>query len=277
MVQSRSATIYLFGAVHALPPDFPWMDDRIQRALDSSDEIWTETDPTWLPKDKEAMRRYGTDATHNLPDRLPTDYRDRLITEMAQAGIKPAVYMHVRPWLADVLLTKGALEQAGLGVRTGVESSLFAYARAHGKPTASFETIDEQLAIFGDLPDQDQLLALQEEIDNFGLAGDSLNALINAWFAGNQPLLDQLTNQRLQQSSPRTWTDIVLRRNGEFAKKISERLSDSGTVFIALGAAHLCGSDSVQSLLRNYGYNVVRLPDGGANSITVQINGPQHP
>ncbi len=50
MVQSRSATIYLFGAVHALPPDFPWMDDRIQRALDSSDEIWTETDPTWLPK-----------------------------------------------------------------------------------------------------------------------------------------------------------------------------------------------------------------------------------
>jgi uncharacterized protein YbaP (TraB family) len=40
-----------------------------------------------------------------------------------------------------------------------------------------------------------------------------------------------------------------------------ERLQGTGTAFVAVGAAHLCGSASVQALLKNYGVTAERVPD----------------
>jgi uncharacterized protein YbaP (TraB family) len=215
-VSNGSTTIYMFGSVHALPPHFTWMDGRISEALADSTEIWTETDPVWHDSDRESIRRYGMDPKRNLIQVLPEEYRSRLADEMRLAGVAPSVYAHVRPWLADVLLTRGALREAGLGIHTGVEAALYYYARAHHVPTFSFESIDDQLAIYNDLPDPDQLIALEDQIDAFETAGNSLDSLMHAWYNGDDRALDQLTNLRLQQSSPRTWTDIVLRRNGEY-------------------------------------------------------------
>jgi uncharacterized protein YbaP (TraB family) len=40
---------------------------------------------------------------------------------------------------------------------------------------------------------------------------------------------------------------------------IATRLAGSGTAFVAIGAAHLCGPDSVQYFLKNYGLTAERV------------------
>ena len=58
---------------------------------------------------------------------------------------------------------------------------------------------------------------------------------------------------------PQAWTELILRRNERFAQKIGERLQGSGTAFVAVGAAHLCGLTGVPAMLQREGYAVTRL------------------
>jgi uncharacterized protein YbaP (TraB family) len=151
------------------------------------------------------------------------------------------------------------MKQARFGY--GVESDLLAYAKAHHKLTPAFETPDEQFALLADLPDDAQISALKQEIEDYDKRGNILNTLVNAWLSGNDDRLDALSNQELLAHNERYFNDVIVRRNERFAEHIAERLQSSGTAFVAVGAAHLCGSASVQALLRNYGFHAERVPE----------------
>jgi uncharacterized protein YbaP (TraB family) len=73
-------------------------------------------------------------------------------------------------------------------------------------------------------------------------------------------MLDSLSNQKLAATNERYFDDVIVRRNEHFAASIVTRLESGGTAFVAIGAAHLCGSASVQAFLRNYGFKAERIP-----------------
>jgi uncharacterized protein len=257
VVHSGTATVYLFGTVHMLPNTTHWVSPQIQHAMDVSDEIWTEADTSSLPELVRLIRRYGLSNQGNLRAVLPKRYRARYDMEMSGAGLSVSTFGHVKPWLAELLLTGGALKHARFG--HGVETDLLAFAKHHSKMTPTFETADEQFAILADLPVEAQIRALELQIDGYpGTAGE-LNNLVRAWLAGDDKLLDSLSNQKLQATNERYFDDVIVRRNEHFASSIVTRLQSSGTAFVAVGAAHLCGSASVQSFLRNYGFTAERV------------------
>ena len=49
---------------------------------------------------------------------------------------------------------------------------------------------------------------------------------------------------------------LLVRRNANWAGQIETLLKGSGTAFIVVGAAHLAGADSVQSMLEARGVDV---------------------
>ena len=53
---------------------------------------------------------------------------------------------------------------------------------------------------------------------------------------------------------------LLVKRNANWADQIETMLEGSGTVFIAVGAAHLAGDDSVQRLLEQRGVEVDEVP-----------------
>ena len=53
---------------------------------------------------------------------------------------------------------------------------------------------------------------------------------------------------------------LITDRNRTWAGWIQERMARPGTVFLAVGAAHLSGSESVQGLLRGHGLRAERVP-----------------
>jgi uncharacterized protein YbaP (TraB family) len=258
VVHSNNTTVYLFGTVHMLPVSTHWQSASIEHAMDLSDEIWTEADTSSLPALVRLIRRYGISPAGNLRSVLPKRYRARYDMEMSSAGLSLDTFGHVKPWLAELLLTGGALKHARFG--HGVETDLLAFAHHHNKTTPTFETADEQFAILADLPVEAQIRALELQIDGYsGTAGD-MNAMVLAWLHGDVDNLDKLSNQKLAATNERYFDDVIVRRNEHFASSIVTRLQAGGVAFVAIGASHLCGSASVLSFLRNYGFKAERVP-----------------
>jgi uncharacterized protein YbaP (TraB family) len=57
---------------------------------------------------------------------------------------------------------------------------------------------------------------------------------------------------------PKLYQRLLVQRNQVWATKIAAMLQQPGTVFIAVGAAHLAGPDSVQVQLRKLGISAQR-------------------
>ncbi len=85
-----------------------------------------------------------------------------------------------------------------------------------------------------------------------------LTRLQAAWNRGDiesfAPMLEQM-----EASSPETYRLLFDNRNGRWAHWIARRLQQPGIVFVAVGAGHLAGKDSVQSWLATRGIASARI------------------
>lgn len=257
-VKSDTATVYLFGTVHRLPPGVQWHSPTIDRAVASSEEVWTEAEPGNMPSLVRLIRRYGLNPGSNLRNILPPRYRDRYDFEMRTAGLASGQFGHVKPWLAEMLLT-GATMHRNTGL--SVDIDLLAYAHKHHLKTQTFETADQQFSILADLPIASQVRALELQIEGFPSAQGKMNGLVQSWLDGDERRLDSLSNRPLAEQDERYFTDVIVRRNENFAQAIATRLAGSGTAFVAIGAAHLCGTADVQYFLKNYGFEATRVAE----------------
>lgn len=257
-VKSDTATVYLFGTVHRLPPNLVWHTRAIERALATSDEVWTEAEPGNMPSLVRLIRRYGLNPRINLRNILPDKYRTRYDFEMRNAGLSGDQFGHVKPWLAEMLLTGATLRHTQ---GASVDIDLLAYAHKHHMGTQTFETADQQFSILADLPISSQVRALELQIEGFPSAQGKMNGLVQAWLDGDDKRLDALSNKPLSEQDERYFTDVIVRRNENFARAIATRLAGSGTAFVAVGASHLCGSADVQYFLRNYGFETTRVAE----------------
>ena len=70
------------------------------------------------------------------------------------------------------------------------------------------------------------------------------------------PAIERLMVQEMKTDSPALYKALLVDRNTDWANQIQTLLQGSGTAFIAVGAAHLAGPDSVQAQLKARGVDV---------------------
>ena len=70
--------------------------------------------------------------------------------------------------------------------------------------------------------------------------------------------LERVAVEDMKRESPAVYEALLVKRNTDWADQIQTLLAGSGTTFIAVGAAHLAGEDSVQELLEARGVEVAR-------------------
>lgn len=63
----------------------------------------------------------------------------------------------------------------------------------------------------------------------------------------------------MKRETPALYQRLLVQRNASWAGKIKAMLDTPGTVFIAVGAAHLAGPDSVQAQLARLGVHAERV------------------
>jgi uncharacterized protein YbaP (TraB family) len=257
VVRDADSTLYLFGSVHVLRPTTGWSSPRVEAAFDSASDIWFEISN---PDDQAAImpliQQRGLSPETPLSSRLTPQENAELDAAAQAMGASAAQLQPMKPWLAALSLSVAPLIKAGYDPKSGVELVLKARAEAAGKPIHGFETIDKQIGILAGLPDDVQLAFLRETLKDYENAATKLDEMVEAWARGDVATLDRVTVTEMKEASPALYQAVLVDRNTDWANQIQTLLEGSGTAFIAVGAAHLTGDDSVQAILQKRGVTV---------------------
>lgn len=259
VIRDADSTLYLFGSVHVLRPETPWGTARVDAAFDSADRVILEiSNPDDQAAIQPLIQQYGISPARPLSSLLTPAEIAQLDAAAGTIGATAAQLDPLRPWLVGLSLSIAPLVKAGYDPQSGVELILKARAEAAGKPVSGLETIDRQVSILAGLSEETQLAFLRATLDEVENATAELDALVDAWATGDVASIERLGVDKMRDQSEEIYQALLVRRNTDWAGQIQTLLEGSGTVFIAVGSAHLAGDDSVQSILEQRGVAVTR-------------------
>ena len=232
-VRDADTTIYIFGSFHALDGNPDWFAPRIRNAFEQSHELVLET---LVPRDPTAP----------LPARR--SFATQSLTTSAS-------------FLATTRMAIDAGRSQGMQVANGADMVLRDAADAEGKPVEELETLDSQIAMFERMPAPPTGAPRAGEPvgpSQHESLSATMVALQAAWKRGDHGLFAGMLNQ-LSRSSPETYKMMFVDRNARWADWIAGRLQTPGVVFVAVGAGHLAGKDSLLVRLAEQGIESERL------------------
>lgn len=259
VVKDEDSTLYLFGTVHVLRPDTAWGSAKVDAALASAENVIFEISN---PDDQAAIlplvQSQGISPDRPLSGLLNAEEIAKLDEAAKSIGASAAQMDPLRPWLAALSIAMAPLEKAGYDPKSGVELVLKARAEAAGKPVTGLETLDKQVAILAGLSEDTQLAFLRSALEDYEQAATELDRMVAAWSNGDVETLEDIAVNDLREASDEIYQALLVKRNTDWADQIQALLAGSGTTFIAVGAAHLAGDDSVQEILEDRGVTVTR-------------------
>jgi uncharacterized protein len=257
VIRDEDSTLYLFGSVHVLRPTTGWASPRVNAAFDSASDIWFEISN---PDDQAAIaplvQQYGLSPQTPLSTRLTAEEFAELDVAARTIGATAAQLEPMKPWLVALSLSVAPLVKAGYDPKSGVELALKARAEAAGKTIHGFETLEDQIGMLATLPDDVQTDFLRETLKDYEKAVTLLDSMVTSWAEGDVPALARLVVDDMRAASPELYKVLLVDRNTDWADQIQAQLEGCGTAFIAVGAAHLAGPDSVQAILKSRGVTV---------------------
>lgn len=263
VVRDADTTIYLFGTIHLLDGR-TWFNDEVKTAFDASRELVLEAR---LPEDPAALQatimRYAVDGQgRTISARLTPAQNARLNQALAAIGVPQGAFDRLEPWFVSLTLTAVLAQQLGISAESGPETILTHAAQARSMPIGELEGMEHQIRIFDAMPETLQVTQLTQTLDEFDTAGDKLGPMLAAWSTGDVEGLARLTNEGVDTNADARalYRIIFTDRNRAWATWIQQRMARPGVVFIAVGAGHLAGQDSVQNALRGLGIQSARVP-----------------
>ncbi|UYY59862.1 TraB/GumN family protein [Sphingomonas sp. S2-65] len=258
VVKDADTTIYLFGTVHMLKPGVSWFDEGVRKAFDESGELVMEL---VMPPEAEMqalVSELGMTPDPTLLRQLPPEAVDKLHATLAKLGYPAEALDRAEPWLAATMLSSMPLRDLGYDEKDGAEQVLSAAAKAAGKRVVGLETAREQLGYFDALPLPAQRALLLDTLQELPNTGATVDKMVAAWSKGDADGLGKIMNEDLAKS-PELAKALLENRNRNWAGWITRRMQQPGTVFLAVGAGHLAGAQSVQATLAAKGLKAERV------------------
>jgi len=234
-VSDGDTTIYLFGTFHALDGRADWFNEQVKTAFDRSGELILET---VIPEG---------------PTRIPMP---RSISPAARRITPTASY------LATTKMAINAGRSQGMKVSYGADMVLRREAEHSGKYVEGLETLESQLAMFQQMPAAAPAQAPKagQPVDDgkMDALSNAMAEMQSAWKRGDQRIFVQMLDQ-LNRSSPETYRLMFTERNARWADWVAARMQSPGNVFVAVGAGHLVGKDSLLVRLAEMGIESTRM------------------
>lgn len=259
-LSDEDTTIHMFGTVHVLRPETQWRSDEFEAAFAAADTLVLEADtdsPDAQTELQTLIGRYGvfTDGT-NLFDALDDDEEAIVGAAAESLGVPLTSLGAFKPWFVSLNLSLIHLQASGYDPTSGVESVLSSEAKAAAKTFAYLETAEDQIKAIASPSLEDQVDALVFGAEILPLATKQLDSLVSEWADGDVAGLNAIVADPVVIGGEEQYQTLLVNRNRNWVPQITAMLDEPGTVFIAVGAAHLAGPDSVVAMLRADGYEV---------------------
>jgi uncharacterized protein len=260
---------YLFATLHLSDQRITSFSPRLRAALVNSKIVALETVETgaalrWVIMNNRAEWRRAIIANKDQrADRLlgKTDFA-QLETLVARRGLPKSAAREFKPSTLALLLDSPTCAIRWPGAKPGLDELVADIARERKIQTIGLESIVEQLQILDGLPhetERDLLIALLRQADR---AEDGIETAIARYTAGDiGGLLAWMRSPKAlpgvaQAQIPPAFLDrLITLRNQRMGDRTLPLLT-RGAAFIAVGAAHLPGSEGLLAFFEREGYQV---------------------
>lgn len=262
LLADEDTRIYLFGTVHILSPHLRWRSAEFDRIAAEADELVLE-----VGEDPGRMRPSQLIGPMMLAQPVPVlsrvsaGRRTALRRMMAESGMRRDAFDRMHTWAVALMLEVSAIARAyareGIEIDelTGVEDVLRTEFERSGRPISGVETSAQQLGFFRAMRGAAQRAFLEALIDAW-IDGDLvLDPEERGWVSGDVESI----GAEMEALPPELFDLLITRRNLTWTGWLIDRLDRPGTVLFAVGAGHLAGRDSLQSMLGARGFEVTRL------------------
>ena len=250
VVKDEDTTIYLFGTIHLLKPGLSWFDEGVKKAFDSSDELVLEmVQPAPAAMQSLVMSKAFTTTGPTLPEKLPAADRPLYTKALADYGLPAPMFDRAQPWFVATNLSILPLLKLGYDPASGPENVLTDAALTEKKTIAGLETPEQQIGFLANLSQPTQIQFLDSTLKELPKTAENMDKMVGAWSRGDPGTLGDIMNDGIK-DSPELAKTLLYDRNARWAQWIKARLAKPGTVFVAVGAGHLAGQQSVIEQLK---------------------------
>lgn len=262
-LSDEDTTVYLLGTFHLLPEGTEWRTDTINTALAASDEIYFEIeddlrDPSAIMPLIQSM---AIDPSQpSLAERIGEENAAKVVELLDGSGIPAQALNVMENWFIGLTLSSVMATKFGYSPEAGVEIMLREDVDARDLPVKGLETAQEQLGHLDGMSEEAQRTFLIESLQDVEEMRTLLDGMRDSWVRGDTDGIAATFNEGAPIGSE-VRQALLTNRNADWTGDIVERMGQPGTVFVAVGAGHLVGDDSVINMLAEKGYVATRIDD----------------
>ncbi len=246
---------YLYGTMHVNEKISYHLSDAFYANLLSAEMIANESDPeTWIDVYKLVKENNSSDSSRKF-------YSQFYLNPVDKGTINTLFYYNSNA-LFSTILSGSNEETADFEENTVLDTFIYQTGRKYKKKTVGLEDAKESILSLlktKDHKDTDKEAETNRIIALKALLKDrNMNSVMNDYYREkNITLLDSL----YKLSYPKHFHDALIVKRNEIMAKSIDSLVKKGSLFAAVGAAHLAGKGGIIQLLRTKGYTVTPVFD----------------
>ncbi|WP_133365247.1 TraB/GumN family protein [Qipengyuania sediminis] len=245
---------WLFGTIHALPPGARWGGAALDHAVDEAGVLVVEVrdlDPARIAESFAARAR--DEPVPPLESRVAQNQRPALAAALARNPRAAHAADRLETWAAALVLAR-----TGSGLEPGEGADKALLAQFAGRPIVELEGANAQLAIFDALPEPSQRRMLGIVLRELADPEAAGRALADAWLAGDLERIERAARTGLL-ADPALERALASGRNAGWLATLLPIIEAGQRPLIAVGTAHMLGTDGLPALLASQGYRVRRV------------------
>lgn len=249
------APSFLFGTMHASDPRLLQLSPAVDAAFSRARTFILELYPD------EAVSRRFTEATRleggeRLSNIVSPALFEQLVERLAPRGLMRHQVDQLKPWAAMLMVS----ELAGDG-NESLDIAFFVRARFANKRIEELDSVEEQIAVFDDLPRETQVALLATALARHDALREEFEHSIHAYLRGDLAELTRIAGRNGDDTPTRQAHYSLLEkklihdRSVVMAFRLQAHLR-RGNVFAAVGALHLHGEKGMLQLLQDDGWTI---------------------
>lgn len=252
----EGAASYLFGTMHTEDKRVVDLPPLVTEAFNGSSKLALEIKPgpAMLIATMMAMSFKEGKQLSNMMDEAV--YK-RCADAMESKGIPEIAMRRLKPWAVAVTLS---MPQSTTG--QFLDLILYEQSVVAGRDVVGLETVQEQLAVFDEMPEADQLALLEDTLDKLEQLPALYETMVETYLRRDLAGLVKMSRDYFQGGdadlAQRFQSRIIDKRNLKMAERL-QPLLEKGNIFVGVGALHLPGRLGILRLLEERGYRVEKV------------------
>lgn len=272
--KNGKGTLYLFGSIHVGDESMYPLPDAVMQAYSNSDALAVEYDILADMNDG-ALEAYYEAILYARGKTIESEIGEELYTAavsiLQENGLYNVAYDYYKPILWNDLFSLIASEEAGLSSEYGIDRHFLELAHLEDKEVLEVESMQMQLEMMLNFPDRLQVLMLNDNVEDYADAGESLKETFENWKRGTidemtgsssiyvPPKYVDFSKSEVEELYTEYYTKMITERNEGMAQKAMAYMAENKTVFFVVGEGHMGGEGGIVQLLKDAGYSVDRV------------------